>query len=78
MSKADFFGILVLCCEEAKNASGDFLRRTSQKIDAILRREIRIARTLYNPYRTLYLNKCYGESKTPLGAWLPFDPEDEV
>lgn len=77
MSKADFFGILVLCYEEAKNASGDFLRRTSQKIGAILHREIRMARTLYNPYRTLYLDQCYGESKTPLGAWLPIDPEDE-
>ena len=23
-------------------------------------------------YRNLYLDKCYGESKTPLGAWMDF------
>lgn len=32
---------------------------------------------LYNPYRNLYLDKCYGESKTPLGEWMYFPTDEE-
>ena len=29
-------------------------------------------RKLYNRYHNLYLDKCYGESKSPLSEWKDF------
>ena len=46
--------------------------RDCRAIDADLHERMLQARKLYNPYRNLYLDKCYGESKTPLGAWMDF------
>lgn len=68
---------LVVCCAEAEASSGStFQKRACQKIDALLCEHIREANKLYDPYRNLYLDKCYGESKTPLGAWIDLGPRE--
>ena len=30
---------------------------------------------LYSPYRSMSLDKCYGESETPMIEWLPVEKE---
>lgn len=74
----DFFAELILQCREAEFCSGgSFLERDCRAIDADLHERMLQARKLYNPYRNLYLDKCYGESKTPLGAWMDFSKYEE-
>lgn len=79
LDEADFFMDLVVHCEEDKHLSGDiFLERVCRKIDADLYEQAQKARKLYNPYRNLYLDKCYGESKHSLGTWMDFSKYGEV
>ena len=74
----DFFAELILQCREAESCSGgSFLERDCRAIDADLHERMLQARKLYNPYHNLYLDKCYGESKTPLGAWMDFSKYEE-
>ena len=78
MDEADFFMELVLCCEEFKQLHGKaFLKRVCSTVEAHLCEERQKARKLYNPYRNLFLDKCYGDSKTPLVDWINFDKEEE-
>ena len=73
LEEEDFFQELVLHCEEAELSSGGtFLERACRKIDAELYEQVQKAYRLYNPHRNLYLDKCYGESKRPLGEWMDF------
>lgn len=37
----------------------------------------REAAKLYDPYRNLYLDKCYAEGKMPLGEWMNFSTDDD-
>ena len=53
------------------------LERACKKIDAELRETMRKVYKLYSPYRNLYLDKCYGESKRPLGEWMNFSKYKE-
>ncbi len=74
LDEADFFMGLVLHCEEAEHSSGGtFLERACRRIDADLYEQTQKVRRLYNPYRNLYLDQCYGERKCPLGEWLDFE-----
>lgn len=69
---------LVLCCEEFKQLHGKaFAKRVCSTVEAHLCEERQKARKLYNPYRNLFLDKCYGDSKTPLVDWINFDKEEE-
>lgn len=78
LKEEDFFAELILQCREAASCSGgSFLERDCRAIDADLHERMLLARKLYNPYRNLYLDKCYGESKTPLGAWMGFSKYEE-
>lgn len=79
MAEEDFFSNLVLCCYEADaNCSrGKFFTSACCMIDAMLCEQRKETAKLYNPYRNLYLNKCYGESKTPLGEWMNFATKDD-
>ena len=71
--EADFFMDLVLHCEEAKHLSGNmFLKQVCSAIEADLHEQMQQVRKLYNPYHNLYLDKCYGESKSPLSEWMDF------
>lgn len=71
--EADFFIDLVIHCKEAELSSGGtFLERTCAAIDADLYEKRQKAQKLYNPYRNLYPDKCYGESKRPLSDWMDF------
>lgn len=71
--EADFFMDLVLHCEEAKHLPGSmFLKQVCGAIEADLHEQMQQVRKLYNPYRNLYLDKCYGESKSPLSEWMDF------
>ncbi|MDD7446066.1 MAG: hypothetical protein PUK79_06525 [Clostridiales bacterium] len=62
--------LVVHCIEAEKLSGGTFVERAHQIIDSCLREQAKKVRNLYNPYRTLYLDKCYGESKTPLSEWM--------
>lgn len=74
----DFFMDIVLRCMEAEHSSGGtFLERVCKKIDADLYDQAQQVRRLYNPHRNLYLDKCYGESKCPLGEWMDFSKYEE-
>ena len=77
--KQDFFENLVLYCEEADHAAsgGKFRDRALCIVKAALREQRQEASKLYNSYRNLYLDKCYGESKTPLGEWMYFPTDEE-
>lgn len=78
LEKSDFFQELVLHCKEAEHsAGGTFLERVCRRIDADLYEQAQKARKLYNPYRNLYLDKCYGESKRPLVEWMDFSEYEE-
>lgn len=71
LEEEDFFQELVLHCKEADLLSrGTFLERVYKRINADLREQTRKAYRLYNPHCNLYLDKCYGESKRPLGEWM--------
>ena len=71
LDEADFFMELVVHCEEAECLSGGtFLDRVCKRIDADLYEQAQKVRELYNPYRNLYLDQCYGDSKRPLGEWM--------
>lgn len=78
LDEADFFMELVVHCVEADISSGGtFLERACKRIDADLYEQAQKVRKLYNPYRNLYLDKCYGESKRPLGEWMDFSKYKE-
>lgn len=69
---------LVVHCEEAEILpEGTFLERAFKKIDAEPRETMRKVYKLYSPYRNLYLDKCYGESKRPLWEWMNFSKYKE-
>ena len=73
MEEDDFFMELVVHCEEAKlSTGGAFLERARMAIEADLYKQKQEMHKLYNPYRNLYLDKCYGESKQPLVEWMDF------
>lgn len=78
LDEADFFMELVVHCEETEILpEGTFLERACKKIDAELRETMRKVYKLYSPYRNLYLDKCYSESKRPLGEWMNFSKYKE-
>ena len=78
LDEPDFFIGLVVHCEEAELLSGGtFLERVCKRIDADLYEQAQKVRKLYNPYRNLYLDKCYGKSERPLGEWMDFSKYKE-
>lgn len=79
IDEEDFFENLVLYCEEADHTAsgGRFRDRAFRIVETALRKQRQEASKLYNPYRNLYLDKCYGESKTPLGEWMYFPTDEE-
>lgn len=78
VDEEDFFENLILYCEEADHAlsGGRFRDRAFRIVEAALRKQRLEASKLFNPYRNLYLDKCYGESKTPLGDWMNFSTDE--
>lgn len=65
-------GIVVHCAEAKLATGGTFLERVRRAIEADLYKQKQEMRKLYNPYRNLYLDKCYGESKRPAVDWMDF------
>ena len=49
-----------------------FKKMAIKKIDEYLYKKRQEERKLYNPYKNLFLDKCYGDSEVPLGAWMNF------
>lgn len=73
MDEEDYFSTLVLLCLEAdcgRSSSAGFPARASRLIRAELETRRQETQKLYNPFRNLCLDQCYGDSRTPLGAWL--------
>lgn len=79
VDEEDFFEDLVLYCEEADHSAsgGRFRDRALRIVETALRRQRQETNKLYNPYRNLYLDKCYGDSKIPLGEWMHFSTGEE-
>ena len=78
LDEEEFFMELVVHCKEAELLSGGtFFDRVCKQIDADLYEQAQKVRKLYNPYRNLYLDQCYGESKRPLGEWMDFSKYKE-
>lgn len=79
VDEEDFFGNLVLYCIEADRATSgkNFYSRVFQIVEAALFKQRQEAKKLYNPYRNLFLDKCYGESKRTLGEWMDFSKEND-
>ena len=71
--KADFFFELAALCIETQHAgSRNFLLRACRNVDAVLYEQKKKIRFLYSPYRNLYMDKCYGDSSTPLIESMDF------
>ena len=80
LEEEDFFYTLVLICMEADQACSSlkvFQWRAEQQIRAELKNRQQETSKLYNPYKNLYLDKCYGDSKIPLGAWMNFCSDED-
>ena len=74
--KSDFFHQLVESCYALQNLhpQSRFFSTVCAEIQLEIAESRRENSRLYNPYRNLCLNKCYGESKTPLIDY--FAPDD--
>lgn len=73
MEQEDFFNSLVCLCAEVNRTRTSlalFQARACRYIHAKLEEIKKENSTLYNPFKNLYLDKCYGESQAPLGAWI--------
>lgn len=72
LEEEDFFIELIIHCKETELSGDAFLGRVCRAIDEDLAEQKQKVRKIYNPYRNLYLDKCYGESETQLGEWMDF------
>lgn len=80
IDEEDFFATLVLLClevDQRKTTLRKFQAEAYQRINTELKKRKQETQKLYNPFKNLYLDKCYGDSKVPLGAWLNFSSEEE-
>lgn len=80
LEEEDFFYTLVLICMEADQASSNlkaFQQLACQQIRTELQNRQRETSKLYNPHKNLYLDKCYGDSKIPLGEWMNFGNDED-
>lgn len=79
VDKDEFFQNLVLYCIEADHAksSGNFYERALKIVETELQKQRTEMNKLYNPHRNICIDKCYGESKTPLGEWMIFSEQEE-
>lgn len=70
MDLENLFENLVLYCMEADCVaySKIFYSKVFQIAEAVLFKQWQEVKKLYNPYRTLFLDKYYGESKRALGG----------
>ena len=66
--------MMTICFEvnAATHKKADFKDMSIEKINAYLYKKRQEENKLYNPYRNLFLDECYGDSKVPLGAWMDF------
>lgn len=79
MDEEDYFSTLVLLCLEAdqkRTTYRNYQAKASQIICAELEKRRRETQKLYNPFKNLYLDKCYGDSSAPLGTWMNFSSEE--
>jgi hypothetical protein len=67
----DFLHDLIVCCYEAMNERKAFSKfRAKQIIDTMIRERNRENNILYNPFRNISINQCFGESKVPVSEWM--------
>lgn len=69
---SDMLHEMIALCYETKGTGTSFRRKVKRSIDAFLHKQSLEGRNLYNPYRNLYLDHCYGDGNTPLSAWMDF------
>lgn len=80
MDKEDFFNTLVCLCAEANQRSvslSAFQHQATRLIYSTLEEQKRETYALYNPFKNLQLDQCYGNSQTPLGSWIDFSKYQE-
>lgn len=72
-----FHEMITICLEvdaiaQKTRKKNQFKDRSIKEIDTYLSKKKMEDQKLYNPYRNLYLDKCYGDSEVPLEAWMNF------
>ena len=74
-SEDTFRDMMTICFEadhEVMHKKTRFKGAAIKKINEYLYKKRQEAYRLYNPYRNLFLDKCYRNSNVPLGAWMNF------
>ena len=67
----DTFHDLIVCCYEAVSESGRFSKTKARRnIESLSRKQKNEINKLYNPYRNVSLDQCFGESRTAASEWL--------
>jgi len=70
-----FRDMMTICFEvdhEVMHKKAGFKEIAIKKINEYLYEKRQEEQKLYNPYKNIYLDKCYRNSKVPLGAWMNF------
>lgn len=71
MTDEDAFHNMIMCCYEAVNENGHFSKQKAFiNMRALIQKQKHDQNTLYNPYRNISLDQCFGDSKTPVSEWL--------
>ena len=78
INEDDFRDMMTICYEVASvmHKKAGFKGMAIKKIDEYLYEKRQEERRLYNPYKNLFLDKCYGDSKVPLGVWMDFSKNE--
>ena len=67
----DVFHDLIVCSYEAVSESGRFAKLMAQRnIESLSQKQKKEINKLYNPYRNISLDQCFGESRTVASEWL--------
>lgn len=66
----DLHEMIACCCEAWNGNKRNPTARAKAAIACVFEKERRDANTLYNQYRNISLNQCFGESKTQISEWL--------
>lgn len=74
MDKDDFLSTLICHCYEANQQKSfdAFFSIAYTMIQADLKDTKAEVTKIYNPFRNLFLDKCYGENNKPLVDWMDF------
>ncbi|MEA4911555.1 MAG: hypothetical protein VB092_02950 [Oscillospiraceae bacterium] len=62
--------VLAYCAEMHTNGKASRRDRVRERIRKSTAERRREENAIYNPYRNISLNQCFGESKVPISEWM--------